>query len=169
MDELKEFITPVKDFPKEGILFYDISPLLAHRFPQTIEQMAALYDSEFWRTVDVIAGIDARGFLFASALAMHMKKQLVLVRKPGKLPPPVSRYEYDLEYGSDALEMKAGIGKVLIVDDVLATGGTLCAAANLCAHSGYEVSGFATVIDLAHLHNFSWQGITPKSLVRYDG
>ena len=100
---------------------------------------------------------------------MQLDKQLVLVRKPGKLPPPVSRYEYALEYGSDALEMKPGNGKVVIIDDVLATGGTLRAAAELCARSGYDVRGFATVIDLPYLHDFSWQEMRPKSLVRYDG
>lgn len=169
MEELKNYIAPVPDFPQKGILFYDISPLLAHRLPQAIRMLEALYPPEFWEDVDVIAGIDARGFLFASALAMHLEKQLALVRKPGKLPPPVTRYEYDLEYGSDALEMKAGSGRTVIVDDVLATGGTLRAAAELCNRSGYEVRGFATVIDLPFLHDFSWQGLRPKSLVRYDG
>ncbi len=168
MSALKKYVSDVVDFPSKGIVFRDISPLLAEKFTETIEQMEAMFESSFWEDTCTIVGIDARGFLFASAVAAKKQKRLVLVRKANKLPPPVISLSYQLEYGEDTLEMKPGKGNVLIVDDVLATGGTLRAAADLCKKAGYTVGGFATAIDLTYLNDFSWEGLKVNSLIQYD-
>jgi adenine phosphoribosyltransferase len=165
---LKRYIEDVADFPVQGVTFRDISPLLAERFAESAEAMAALFDEAAWREASAVVGVDARGFLFAAALAMLKRKRLALVRKAGKLPPPVVRLSYDLEYGSDTLEMKPGQGDVILVDDVLATGGTLRAAASLCERAGYRVAGLAAVIDLRFLNDFLWNGMRVRSLVQYD-
>ena len=166
--DFKHYIEDVPDFPKPGILFRDISPLLAHQFPAAIDAMSQLYDQVFWSRIDAIAGVDARGFIFAAALADRLEKELVLVRKAGKLPPPVITHTYELEYGRDRLEMKAGSGRVIIVDDVLATGGTLHAAAELCAQAGYDVQGFLIAINLRFLNDFTWHSLSANALVTYD-
>ena len=167
MQDFKRHIDTVEDYPQPGITFYDISPLLREHFSECVERMANLFDQAFWDNIDVIAGIDARGFLFASALAVQQQKGVVLIRKNNKLPPPTIQYQYNLEYGSDALEIKQGVGKVLIVDDILATGGTLKAAAELCKKAGYRVNGFATAINLKRLNCFIWDGMTTESVVVY--
>lgn len=167
MQWIKQHISDVPDFPKEGVLFRDISPLLSTHFNATIEALASLFEPNEWDDISHIVGIDARGFLFASGLSVYLKKHLALVRKGGKLPPPVERESYSLEYGEDMLEMKPGNGKVIIMDDVLATGGTLQAAANLCVKAGYDVKGLATLIDLTFLNNFEWDGLKARSLVQY--
>jgi len=166
-EALKQYIDQVEDFPKPGVKFRDISPLLAGKFPETIAEMIALYDTSLWQEVDVIAGVDARGFIFAASIAEKLGKQLALIRKKGKLPPPVVSLTYQLEYGSDTLEMKMGEGNIVIVDDVLATGGTLTAAADLASKAGYEVSCLITAVNLAHLNNFSWNGLQAHSLIEY--
>src|SRR5210317_1742426 len=122
MSDLGQYIVNVNDFPKEGIIFKDISPLLRNHFPQLIREMSNLISDQEWKNVDYLAGIEARGFAVASALAMHMGKGFVPIRKKGKLPPKVIQISYDLEYGQDALEMHHGGGNVLLVDDILATG-----------------------------------------------
>jgi adenine phosphoribosyltransferase len=167
MSILKKYINDVSNFPSQGIVFRDISPLLAEKFSETIEEMEAMFKPSFWEDICTIVGVDARGFLFASALAAKKQKRLVLIRKAKKLPPPVISLSYKLEYGEDTLEMKPGKGKVLIVDDVLATGGTLQAAADLCKKAGYVVSGFATAIDLTYLNNFLWEGLKANSVIQY--
>lgn len=167
MSALKQYIHDVEDFPKQGVVFRDISPLLAEKFPETIAQLAALFPDDFWDDICTVAGVDARGFIFASALAAQKNKRLLLVRKAKKLPPPVVNITYALEYGEDALEVKPGTGRVLIMDDVLATGGTLAAAADVCAKAGYDVRGLATLIDLTYLNQFSWNGLTVRSLIQY--
>ncbi len=168
MEELKQYITTVDNFPNHGIKFYDVSPLLQHKLCTTISALAAQYTDEFWRGVDGIVGIDARGFIFASALAFYKQKSLFLVRKAGKLPPPLSSHSYSLEYGTDTLEMKSGTGNVLIVDDVLATGGTLYASAELCKKSGYTVQGFTTILNLTSLNDFSWNDLKAKAVLAYE-
>lgn len=167
MDQLKQYITEIPDFPQQGILFRDISPLLRDHFKHTIDMLCNLFTIKEWQKIDVIAGIDARGFILAGGLAYKHNKGLVKIRKAGKLPNPAAKIEYGLEYGKDALEMQHGSGKLLIVDDVLATGGTLKAAAELCEKSGYDIQGIATLINIASLNDVSWYEQKIKSLVVY--
>jgi adenine phosphoribosyltransferase len=148
MLELKRHIVDVPDFPRPGILFRDITPLLRGQFQLTIDALDGLLDMNDWRGVDAIAGIESRGFILAAALAARRGKGFVPIRKQGKLPPPVVDIAYALEYGSGVLEMQRGAGRLLLVDDVLATGGTMLAAAELCGLAGYEVGALAALIDL---------------------
>jgi adenine phosphoribosyltransferase len=167
-NELKAFVRDVPDFPKVGILFRDISPLLRHHFSETINRMADLYSSKEWQNIDLIGGVESRGFILAAGLAAIKNKGFVKIRKSGKLPQPIVKRNYKLEYGEDALEMQLGKGKMLIVDDVLATGGTLATAAELAQQSGHDVVGFSCLIDLKYLNYFSWNTIKPKTLISYD-
>lgn len=165
---LKHYIHDVPNFPKEGVMFRDISPLLREHFAESIAQMAAMWTPQQWAQVDVIGGIESRGFILAAGLAATQGKGFVKIRKRGKLPAPVVQREYGLEYGEDALEMHYGTGRMLIVDDVLATGGTLAAAAELAQASGHEVLGFMCLINLAYLNDFAWQGLRVDSLIHYE-
>ncbi len=164
---LFDYIKDVPDFPKTGVMFRDISPLLRYHFSETIRQMAALFSLEEWQRVDLIGGIEARGFILAAGLAAIKEKGFVKIRKQGKLPGKVVARHYGLEYGHDALEMQPGKGRMLIVDDVLATGGTLAAAAELARESGHEVLGFGCLINLRYLNNFIWNGLAARTLVEY--
>src|ERR1700677_3566388 len=143
MLELKQAIADIPDFPRPGILFYDISPLLRDHLEATVQALDALLTDEEWSGIDALAGIESRGFILGAALALKRGKGFVLIRKQGKLPPPVVDVAYDLEYGSGVLEMQRGSGRLLLVDDVLATGGTLTAAANLCERAGYQLTSLA--------------------------
>jgi adenine phosphoribosyltransferase len=125
-----------------------------------------LSDAE-WHEADAVAGIESRGFILGAALAARRAKGFVLVRKKGKLPPPVVDVSYDLEYGSGVLEMQPGRGKLVLVDDVLATGGTLSAAASLCERAGYQVKALAVLIDLHLLAGYSWQGLQARASIHY--
>lgn len=165
---LAQYIDSVPDFPQPGILFRDISPLLATRFPEVIQAMADLFTTEELAPIDAFAGVDSRGFIFAAALATKCDKQFIMPRKSGKLPPPYVDIDYDLEYGSASLQLKKGTGNVIVIDDVLATGGTMKAAAELCMKAGYNVSGFATLINLASLNDFSWNGMGCRAVISYD-
>jgi len=143
----------VPDFPQPGILFKDIMPLLAdgQAFGACIDYLAELAAA---READLIAGIEARGFMVAAALARTLNAGVVAVRKAGKLPPPTVSARYDLEYGSAEIEVPVGVleGKrVFVVDDVLATGGTLAASLDLLATAGATVSGVAVLIELEFL------------------
>ncbi|MDX2020393.1 MAG: adenine phosphoribosyltransferase [Deltaproteobacteria bacterium] len=164
---LKQHIVDVPDFPKPGILFRDITPLLANAFAETITAMDALLTQGEWAEVDVIAGVESRGFVLAAALAQLRGKGFVPVRKKGKLPPPVVDVEYNLEYGSGVLEMQTGRGRLLLVDDVLATGGTLKGAADLCGKAGFEVCGLAVLIDLKLIPEFRWQTLLTRAVITY--
>jgi len=154
-EDLKALIREIPDFPKPGILFYDITTLLKEPLglKSVIDQLGAHYADS---GVDVVLGIEARGFIFAPALAYALGVGFVPVRKPKKLPGITQRVEYALEYGSDALEIHADAisagQKVLIVDDVLATGGTAAAAARLVEVCGAKVAGLGFVIELDFLH-----------------
>jgi adenine phosphoribosyltransferase len=169
---LKALVRTVPDFPKPGILFYDITTLLKDRtgFAQLIDALAAHY---LERKIDLVLGIEARGFIFGPALAYRLNAGFVPVRKPRKLPAPVTRVTYDLEYGSDSLEIhKDAIApgqRVLLVDDLLATGGTMEATIKLVKELGGEIAGLAFAIELDFLKGrsrFADQDVF--SLLHYD-
>jgi len=167
MNELKDLIVDVADFPKPGILFRDITPLLRQRFPETVGAVESLFSAAEWDQVDAVAGIESRGFILAAALAERRRKGFVPIRKKGKLPPPVVDVAYDLEYGSGVLEMQTGSGRMLLVDDVLATGGTLRASVVLARQAGYEVRGMGVLLDLGFVPGFSSGGLTARSVLKY--
>jgi adenine phosphoribosyltransferase len=153
-DLIKQRLRDVPDFPKPGIVFKDITPLLAHpdTFNLCLDSTAAHFDGV---TLDAIVGIESRGFIFGAALAARMRIAFIPARKPGKLPYRKKRVEYQLEYGSDALEMhedaiKTG-DKILIVDDLLATGGTAWAASELVRELGGIVVAACFVVELSFL------------------
>jgi adenine phosphoribosyltransferase len=166
---LAQYLDAIPDFPKPGILFSDISPLLKTHFNETIDAMSALFSEQEWQDIDYLAGIESRGFIFASALAYKHNKGFIKVRKPGKLPNVAGSIEYGLEYGSDKLEMQKGDGKnVVLLDDLIATGGSMGAAAELCEQVGYKVSGMACLIDLASLNSFTYKKMTVRSVIQFE-
>jgi adenine phosphoribosyltransferase len=165
--ELKASIVDVPDFPKPGILFRDISPLLRSHLAATIQALDGLLTEAEWGGIDAVAGIESRGFILGAALALHRRKGFVLVRKQGKLPPPVVEVSYDLEYGSGVLEMQRGQGSVLLIDDVLATGGTLSASAELCVRAGYSVAALAVLIDLKIVVDYRWRDVPLRAAICY--
>ncbi|MDX1353213.1 MAG: adenine phosphoribosyltransferase [Thiomicrorhabdus sp.] len=166
---LAQYLDAVPDFPKPGILFSDISPLLKSHFSETIDAISDLFTEAEWAEVDCLAGIESRGFIFASALAYKHNKGFIKVRKPGKLPNVVASMEYGLEYGADKLEMQRGDGsKVLLLDDLIATGGSMGAAAALCEKVGYQVMGMACLIDLASLNSFTYKEMMVRSVIQFN-
>jgi adenine phosphoribosyltransferase len=167
MLELKQAIADVPDFPRPGVLFRDISPLLRDHFGATVQALDALLTDEEWSGIDALAGIESRGFILGAALAMRRGKGFVLVRKQGKLPPPVVDVSYDLEYGSGVLEMQSGQGRVVLIDDVLATGGTMTASADLCHRAGYQLQALLALIDLNIVRNYSWRNLRLRAVINY--
>jgi adenine phosphoribosyltransferase len=167
MFELKQAINNVPDFPRPGILFRDISPLLRNHFDATVQALDALLTEQEWSDIDALAGVESRGFILGAALAVRRGKGFVLVRKQGKLPPPVVDVAYDLEYGSGVLEMQRGSGRLMLIDDVLATGGTMTAAADVCVRAGYELQALAVLIDLNIVKNYSWQRLGLRAVINY--
>jgi len=167
MPDLKQAIRNVPDFPRPGILFRDIAPLLRDHFEATVSALDALLSAQEWSEIDALAGIESRGFILGAALAVRKGKGFVLVRKQGKLPPPVVDVAYDLEYGSGVLEMQKGTGRVLLVDDVLATGGTMSAAADLCDRAGYQLKAIVALIDLRIVQDFSWRNLRLRASISY--
>jgi adenine phosphoribosyltransferase len=172
MDNLKPLIREVPDFPKPGILFYDITTLLKDKsgLRGIIDALCEHYRA---RQVDLVLGIEARGFIFAPALAYALGAGFVPVRKPRKLPAETLRVTYDLEYGTDSLEMHkdaiAPGSSVLIVDDLLATGGTAVAAARLAEQAGGKVAGLGFAIELTFLNGRAkLPGYDVFSLLKYD-
>jgi adenine phosphoribosyltransferase len=153
-EPLKKLIREVPDFPKKGILFYDITTLLKDKlgFAMLIDALAEYY---LQKEIDLVLGMEARGFIFGPALAYRLNAGFVPVRKPGKLPAETTRISYDLEYGSNTLEVhKDAIQKgqrVIIVDDLLATGGTAEATAKLALSLGAEIAGLGFVVELDFL------------------
>ncbi len=169
MKNLNEFITIINDFPRPGILFRDISPLLKIKFTESIDIMSGLFSISEWEHIDLIAGIESRGFIFASALAYKHNKGFLKIRKPGKLPKVVAKVDYGLEYGESSLEMQQGYNeKILIVDDLIATGGSMHAAADLAEQVGYQVAGLAVLINLASLNTFNWRGMMCRSAITFQ-
>ena len=173
MTDYKKYIDVVADFPKDGIFFKDISPLLADQqmFLSVIADMGRLVKNpDYW------IGVDARGFIFASALSIIYGGGVILCRKEGKLPPPVQTHSYNTEYSSDVLEIKeldnfyrdVGHPSVVVVDDVLATGGTLQATNLLTKESGYNVVGNLVLIDLKYVPRVDNFNLDVKSLVNYE-
>lgn len=169
--DLKKYIRDVENFPKPGILFKDISPLLANgeALNFTITSMA-----EIAKDVDVIVGPDARGFLFGTPTAAMLKKPFIMVRKPGQLPGKVISREYDLEYGNNILQIQAGFIKkgqtVAIVDDVLATGGTIKAIIKLLKEQGAIIKKVIILLELTDLNgraSINYEGIEIVSLVKF--
>jgi len=167
MQALRDLVAEIPDFPKPGILFRDISPLLRNRFDATIDAVEALFSEDEWGRVDAVAGIESRGFILASALADRRRKGFVPIRKKGKLPPPVVDVSYELEYGSGVLEMQTGRGCLLLIDDVLATGGTLGASAALARLAGYSLGGMGVLVDLGMVPGFRCDGFEARSVLQY--
>lgn len=169
--DLKKHIREVPDFPKPGILFYDISTLLAHptAWKETVRQLHEAV-SEF--KPDVLAGIESRGFLVAAPLALELGLGFHMIRKKGKLPGKTIPYTYDLEYGTDTIEVQDGAiekgQRVVILDDLLATGGTLAAAIELVRKVGGEVTGAASIMELTFLKGRDRLDIPFTSLISYD-
>jgi adenine phosphoribosyltransferase len=165
--DLQALVRDVPDFPIPGVLFRDISPILAspEALQHALDSMVSHVDMS---AIDIVVGVEARGFILGAAMAVRFGKGFVPMRKAGKLPPPVQSLSYALEYGQATLEMRAGNGRVLLVDDVLATGGTLNAALELCERSGYEVVDLAVLINLVKLHNMSFRGKPIPSVLTYD-
>lgn len=172
MPDLKSLIREIPDFPKPGILFYDITTLLKDPvgFRQVIDSLQARYAGV---AVDQVVGMEARGFIFAPALAYALGAGFVPVRKPRKLPGETIRYTYDTEYSTDTLEMHTGAiqpgQRILVVDDLLATGGTALATAKLVEQAGGVVIGLAFVVELTFLPGREkLAGYDVFSLLAYD-
>ena len=172
MNHLKSLIREVPDFPKPGINFYDITTLLKHPegLRNTVDALAAEFEGE---RVDAVIGVEARGFIFAPALAYHLKAGFVPVRKPRKLPAECASISYDLEYGQDTLEIhRDAIGdghRVIIADDLLATGGTARAVVDLVEQLGGTVVGLVFVVELEFLPGRAkLGGYDVRSLIKYQ-
>lgn len=175
-DRLLQHIPTVADFPSPGIAFRDIVPLLAHPEARQAALLGLVGLVEAVATEESIAGlcaIESRGFVFAAPLADRLGLPLMLMRKPGKLPPPVAQIAYDLEYGSDALECRPDLlptgSRVVVVDDVLATGGTLCAASDLLRRTGLHVAGAITLLEIEALNGaarLATAGVAHRTLLR---
>jgi adenine phosphoribosyltransferase len=154
MVDLYSYIIDVPDFPKPGVVFKDITPLLASNeaFSQAVDQMSDPFNAD---GVDIVVGIESRGFLLAGSIAERIGAGVGLVRKPGKLPRETVSVTYELEYGTDTLEVHEDAfstgARVLIVDDVLATGGTLAAASELIVKAGGDIVGAAMLLELTFL------------------
>lgn len=172
MDELKKLIREIPDYPKPGILFYDLTTLLKDQkgFRMLIDELCAHYAG---RRVDLVAGIEARGFIFAPALAYRLNAGFVPVRKPKKLPWKTAQVTYQLEYGSDTLEIHQDAvqpgQRVLVCDDLLATGGTAAATVQLVRNLGGDVVGAGFAVELKFLNGRAkLAGLDVFSLIQYD-
>tara|TARA_R110002095_G_scaffold159290_2_gene138087 strand:- start:4640 stop:5173 length:534 start_codon:yes stop_codon:yes gene_type:complete len=171
--DLKNYIREIPDFPKPGILFRDITPLLADpaAFQAVIDRLTDYYRD---KQITAILAAEARGFIFAAPLALALGARFIPIRKPGKLPFETRAFHYELEYGSDSLEMHTDSihadDRVLIVDDLLATGGTILACIELAKHSQAEIVGCAFLIELTFLKaREKMNGCDVFSLIHYEG
>ena len=164
MGGYKRFIKEVPDFPIKGVNFKDISPLLADQqaFISAVTDMGRrVRNPNYW------VGIDSRGYIFASALALHFGGGVICARKEGKTPGEFVSKTYDLEYGTATLELQPGEGEVVIVDDVLATGGTLQAANDLAEGAGYKVVGNLVLVDLKYVPRVDNFNLDVRSVIQY--
>jgi adenine phosphoribosyltransferase len=171
IESLKSFIRDIPDFPKPGILFRDITPLLAN--PSGLALAIELLANPFrGKNIDLVVGAESRGFIFGTAVACCLSAGFVLVRKPGKLPHKRIAMSYDLEYGKDTLEMHADSivagQRVLIVDDLLATGGTMKACCDMVSQLGGTVAGIAVLIELAGLKGRAKLPSDVHSVLEYE-
>ena len=168
--DLKEYIRTIPDFPQKGILYRDITPLLNdHKvFSYVINQLS----DKIPKDITSIVAPESRGFIFASALSVKFGGGVILCRKAGKLPGKIITKTYVTEYSEDELSIQLGTGKVIIVDDVLATGGTLSTVNSLCISAGYDVKGSLVLIDLKYVPRSSeFINLTSafiKSLIKYE-
>jgi len=173
MVELETFIRDVPDFPKKGIVFKDITPLLADAgaMRQAVEQLVAPFESE---DIAAVTGIESRGFIFGALVARRLGASFVPIRKAGKLPAETVSQSYELEYGSDTIEMHADAiapgAKVLMIDDLLATGGTMAAACELIEKLAGKIVGISFIIELCFLRGRDkLTGYDVRSLIKVDG
>lgn len=170
--DLAAHLRTIPDFPKPGILFYDISTLLAHpaAWKECVLQLAKVIQPF---KPDVLVGIESRGFLTAAPLALELELGFVMVRKAGKLPGSVIQHSYDLEYGEDSLEIQESIiepgQRVVVLDDLLATGGTMRATMDLCTKVGGDVRAGVCIIELPDLHGRSKIDVPVESLLSFSG
>ena len=168
---LKDHIRSIPDFPKPGILFYDISTLLAHAdaWQHCVDQLAAAVAPH---EPDLLVGIESRGFLTAAPLALKLGCGFMMVRKKGKLPGETVRYEYDLEYGTDTIEIQADAvadgQRLVVLDDLLATGGTSAAAINLLRQVGGDVRAAVFIVELTFLQGRGKLDVPITTLISYD-
>ena len=172
MDKIAALIRDIPDFPKPGVVFKDITPVLGDG-PAFSSLINALVEPHIGKGISKVAGIEARGFTLATPVADHLGAGFIPVRKPGKLPHETLREDYSLEYGTDALEVHKDAvikgEKVLIVDDVIATGGTAAASVRLLRGLGADIVGFSVFIELAFLNGVELlDGVPLHALVRYD-
>jgi adenine phosphoribosyltransferase len=169
--DLKDHIRQIPDFPKPGILFYDISTLLAHADAWQVTT-GRLANAVRAQQPDLLVGIESRGFLVAAPLALKLGCGFIMVRKRGKLPGETVRHEYDLEYGTDIIEIQKDAiipgQRVVVLDDLLATGGTLAASIALLRQMGAVVTGAACIIELAFLKGRERLDVPVTSIVSYD-
>jgi len=169
--DLKQHIRTIPDFPKPGILFYDLSTLLAHpeAWKATVDQLAEAVTPH---EPQVLAGIESRGFLVAAPLALRLGLGFIMIRKEGKLPGETIPYTYDLEYGQDVIEIQKDAivpnQRVVILDDLLATGGTMNASAHLLRQAGADVRGAACIIELTGLKGRDKIDIPVNTLIEYE-
>lgn len=169
--DIKDHIRSVPDFPKPGILFYDISTLLAHAgaWRTTVDRLAQAVAPH---KPDLLVGIESRGFLVAAPLALALGCGFVMVRKRGKLPGATMAHTYDLEYGSDTIELQADAvspgQRVVVLDDLLATGGTMAATVALLRNAGADVRAAAFIIELTFLNGRQRLDVPTETLVQYD-
>jgi adenine phosphoribosyltransferase len=169
--DLKQHIRSIPDFPKPGILFYDISTLLAHpaAWQECVDQLAKVVSPH---RPDMLVGIESRGFLTAAPLALELGCGFMMVRKKGKLPGETVRYTYDLEYGTDTIEIQADAvtpgQRLVILDDLLATGGTAAAAVALLRQVGADVRAAAFIIELSFLGGRKKLDVPVTTLLAYD-
>ena len=171
MIDLKKYIDTHPDFPKPGILFYDISSLMINKsiWQETINQFSTLVKKH---NPEVLAGIESRGFIFASTIAYKLNCEVIMIRKKGKLPGKTISHTYKLEYGEDCLEIQKREDlknkNVILIDDLLATGGTASAAIQLLQKTGTNISAFLTLIELSNLKGRENIAVQTESLLSFD-